>query len=109
MVNFRSEQHQLFTMKQTKKSLSPFDDKQYILEDGYTTRAHGHYQNGITRPSKAAESSGKELTNSMNVLSLTNTDGHSDTIMESNENHIDLPLTPPTSNKFHSYLASFWR
>lgn len=55
MMNFRSKQHQLFTVKQTKKSLSPFDDKRYILEDGYTTRAHGHYQNGITRPSKAAE------------------------------------------------------
>ena len=39
MMNFRSKQHQLFTVKQTKKSLSPFDDKRYILEDGYTTRA----------------------------------------------------------------------
>ncbi|CAH3157887.1 unnamed protein product, partial [Porites evermanni] len=44
MVNFRSHQHQLHTIKQTKKSLSPFDDKRYILEDGFTTRAHGHYQ-----------------------------------------------------------------
>ena len=33
MVNFRSQQHQLFTIKQTKKSLGPFDDKRYILED----------------------------------------------------------------------------
>ena len=49
MVNFHSHQHQLHTIKQTKKSLSPFDDKRYILEDGFTTRAHGHYQNGITR------------------------------------------------------------
>ena len=116
MMNFRSKQHQLFTVKQTKKSLSPFDDKRYILEDGYTTRAHGHYQNGITRPSKAAESSEKELANSMRALSLTSTNHTSlskvlDTIMEShgNQSSIDLPLAPPTSNKFHAYLASFWK
>ena len=114
MMNFRSKQHQLFTVKQTKKSLSPFDDKRYILEDGYTTRAHGHYQNGIIRPSKAAESSEKELANSMRALSLTNTNHTSlskvlDTIMEShgNQSSIDLPLAPPTSNKFHAYLAFF--
>ena len=116
MMNFRSKQHQLFTVKQTKKSLSPFDDKRYILEDGYTTRAHGHYQNGITRPSKAAESSEKELANSMRALSLTSTNHTSlskvlDTIMEShgNQSSIDLPLAPPTSNKFHAHLASFWK
>ena len=116
MMNFRSKQHQLFTVKQTKKSLSPFDDKRYILEDGYTTRAHGHYQNGIIRPSKAAESSEKELANSMRALSLTSTNHTSlskvlDTIMEShgNQSSIDLPLAPPTSNKFHAHLASFWK
>ena len=116
MMNFRSKQHQLFTVKQTKKSLSPFDDKRYILEDGYTTRAHGHYQNGITRLSKAAESSEKELANSMRALSLTSTNHTSlskvlDTIMEShgNQSSIDLPLAPPTSNKFHAHLASFWK
>ena len=116
MMNFRSKQHQLFTVKQTKKSLSPFDDKRYILDDGYTTRAHGHYQNGIIRPSKEAESSEKELANSMRALSLTSTNHTSlskvlDTIMEShgNQSSIDLPLAPPTSNKFHAYLASFWK
>ena len=114
MMNFRSKQHQLHTIKQTKKSLSPFDEKRYILEDGYTTRAHGHYQNKITRPSKATESSEKELANSMRALSLTSTNHTSpskvDTIMEShgNQSSIDLPLAPPTSNKFHAYLTSFW-
>lgn len=49
MMSFRRQQHQLFTIKQTKKSLSPFDDKRYILEDRYTTRAHGHWRNGFHR------------------------------------------------------------
>ena len=54
MMGFRSHLHQVYTEKQTKKSLSPFDDKRYILSDGYTTRAHGHHQNGIVRPGKGA-------------------------------------------------------
>ena len=118
MVNFRSHQHQLHTIKQTKKSLSPFDDKRYILEDGFTTRAHGHYQNGITRPSQTSteeEPSQKGLANSMKALSLASTNNTSllkaDIVMEShgNQSSIDLPLAPPTSNKFHAYLASFWK
>ena len=51
MVNFRSQQHQVFTCNQIKKSLSPFDDKRYILNDGFTTRAHGHWRNGILKNS----------------------------------------------------------
>jgi hypothetical protein len=30
------------TITTTKIGLSAFDDKRYILEDGYTTLAHGH-------------------------------------------------------------------
>ena len=45
MKTFRSQQHELYTVSQHKKSLSPFDDKRYILQDGFTTRAHGHYKN----------------------------------------------------------------
>lgn len=51
MISLRSKKHEIFTLEQTKKSLSPFDDKRYILEDGYTTRAHGHWKNVISRPS----------------------------------------------------------
>ena len=45
MMQFRSQGHQLFTTRQIKKSLSPFDDKRYILDNGTTTRAHGHWRN----------------------------------------------------------------
>ncbi len=31
-------------MEQTKVALSNFDDKKYILDDGYTTLAHEHYK-----------------------------------------------------------------
>ena len=57
----------------------------------------------------------KELANSMRALSLTSTNHTSlskvDTIMEShgNQSSIDLPLAPPTSNKFHAYLTSSWK
>jgi hypothetical protein len=43
----RSIKHQVWTIQQTKKSLCPADDKRYILDDGYTTRAHGHWQNEV--------------------------------------------------------------
>ena len=42
--NIRSYDHQLFTEKQNKVALSPFDDKRYILEDGIHTLAWGHYK-----------------------------------------------------------------
>ena len=51
----------------------------------------------------------------MKALSLASTNNTSlskaDIVMEShgNQSSIDLPLAPPTSNKFHAYLASFWK
>ena len=39
------EKHRIYTIKQNKISLSPFDDKRYILEDYITSRAYGHYRN----------------------------------------------------------------
>jgi hypothetical protein len=39
----KSEKLNVYTIEQTKVALSNFDDKRYILNDGYTTLAHGHY------------------------------------------------------------------
>ena len=44
MKLFRSNNHHVTTKLQSKISLSCFDDKRYILDDGITTLAHGHCQ-----------------------------------------------------------------
>jgi hypothetical protein len=38
----KSEKLNVYTKEQPKVTLSNFDDKRYILDDGYTTLAHGH-------------------------------------------------------------------
>ena len=40
----RSKKHQLGLYKVNKVSLSCYDDKKHILEDGITSYAHGHYK-----------------------------------------------------------------
>lgn len=47
MTQIRSQNHQLQTVKLTKTSLSPYDDKRFISADGYTTFAHGHYKTRV--------------------------------------------------------------
>ena len=46
--NIVSNKHSLYSVNQTKISLSAQDTKRYILSDGINTLAHGHYriQNG---------------------------------------------------------------
>lgn len=43
-LNIRSVRHQLYTQHISKLSLSPYDDKRYILNDGIQTLAYGHYK-----------------------------------------------------------------
>ena len=43
MRTIRSEYHQISSYKINKVSLSPFDDKRYILDDGITSYAYGHH------------------------------------------------------------------
>ena len=43
MKTIRSENHQLGSYEINKVSLSCFDDKRYICEDGKTSYAYGHY------------------------------------------------------------------
>ena len=42
VVQFRNLNHQIYTVENNKASLSPFDDKRYILNDGVETLAYGH-------------------------------------------------------------------
>jgi hypothetical protein len=44
MRSFRSENHQIYSLEQNKISLSAFDDKRYLLQDGITSYAYGHYR-----------------------------------------------------------------
>ena len=44
MKTIRSENHQLASYEINKVSLSCFDDKRYILSDGLTSYAYGHYK-----------------------------------------------------------------
>jgi hypothetical protein len=42
---FRSHKHVVYTIDQSKVGLTRYDDKRWLLNDGITTRPHGHYKN----------------------------------------------------------------
>ena len=42
MNTIRSESHQINSYHLNKVSLSPYDDKRYLLDDGITSYAYGH-------------------------------------------------------------------
>ena len=44
MKAIRSVKHQLYTMDMNKVSLSAYDDKRYITDDGVNSYAYGHYK-----------------------------------------------------------------
>ena len=44
MKVIRSTKHHVYTMEQNKLSLSAYDDKRWIHDDGITSYAHGHYK-----------------------------------------------------------------
>ena len=43
MQSIRSFKHQIYTINQNKVSLSPYDDKQYLLDDGINSLPYGHF------------------------------------------------------------------
>ena len=43
MNMFRSIRHVIYSVTLNKVSLSAFDDKRYLLDDGVTSYAYGHY------------------------------------------------------------------
>lgn len=47
MRSIRSHNHQLYSLVSRKLALSPFDDKRFVLDDQFTTRAHGHFANVV--------------------------------------------------------------
>ena len=44
IVRIGSQGHQLYTFEGNKVSLSPFDDKRYVLHDKINTLAYGHFK-----------------------------------------------------------------
>ena len=44
-MTFRSQSHTVYTIDQCKVGLTRYDDKRWVLQDGVTTRPHGHYLN----------------------------------------------------------------
>ena len=42
-TNKNDDGHQVFTVEQTKKSISALDTKRFIMADGIATQAFGHY------------------------------------------------------------------
>ena len=44
---FRSYNHTINTIDVCKIGLTRYDDKRWVLEDGVTTRPHGHYLNNV--------------------------------------------------------------
>ena len=44
MNDIRSEKHEIYSVKLNKIGLSPYDDKRFMLDDGISSFAYGHYR-----------------------------------------------------------------
>ena len=44
---FKVQHHTIATVQQQRVGLTAYDDKRFVLEDGLSTRAHGHYLNKL--------------------------------------------------------------
>ena len=44
MKILRSESHEMYGIRLNKISISPFDTKRWIVDDGLQTQAHGHFR-----------------------------------------------------------------
>lgn len=53
--SIRSDRHQVYTYFQEKTSLSPFDDKRWILDDGINSIPYGHYHHLDLEETKSEE------------------------------------------------------
>ena len=47
MRSIRSYNHKVYSIQLNKVGLSAYDDKRYVLDDKFTTRAHGHFMNVV--------------------------------------------------------------
>lgn len=60
-ITFQSRKHQIYTLRQLKKSLCAFDSNRFIDADGIHSRAYGHYLDyDVTEQSKAEEQKSEE-------------------------------------------------
>ncbi|KAL9962348.1 hypothetical protein ACROYT_G031442 [Oculina patagonica] len=60
MHMLRSYAHEMHSIVVNKKSLSPFDTKRWINEDGINTLAYGHYRMGAEHESEALAEKGQK-------------------------------------------------
>ena len=60
-VGFRTDCHRVFTTRTTKTSLSAFDSKRFLLEDGIHSLAYGHYLTRPPLPAPLADADVEEL------------------------------------------------
>ena len=72
MMRFVHEKHELYTVEQNKTSLSPFNDKRYILEKG-VSHSFGHYSIDSADDGEDILYDGNQINSCATVQQLCNT------------------------------------